>query len=155
MLEKLAWTPIAKVHQRKPICVRQDAPLGGVVDAMREHHRSAVVVVDAEGHLVGLFTERDALARLSHADASWPAWPVAEVMTRSPTTVGAQDSIRMALQRMRENDHRHLPVVDADFRPVMIVAMRDVLAYVAEWYPQEFVNLPPTPAQEAREQWGG
>lgn len=50
---------------------------------------------------------------------------VEQVMTRNPVTVSSTDSIRVALDRMRENSCRRLPVVDSGCL-VGIVSDRDL-----------------------------
>ncbi len=55
-----------------------------------------------------------------------PTTPVVEqVMTRDPATVAANDSIRVAIERMREHGCRRLPVVD-NAKLVGIVTDRDL-----------------------------
>jgi CBS-domain-containing membrane protein len=50
---------------------------------------------------------------------------------------------------------RHLPVVDGDGRVLGIVSIRDIMMHVAKLYPKEFLNLPPRPASEASDRYGG
>ncbi len=50
---------------------------------------------------------------------------VEQVMTKSPATVSSSDSIRVALDRMRERSCRRLPVVDSGVL-VGIVSDRDL-----------------------------
>ena len=56
-------------HARVPV----DAPMGEVVDVMRSHGRGCVLV-EEDGALVGIFTERDLVSRVDHGDPRWPRW---------------------------------------------------------------------------------
>src|SRR4029450_11598126 len=48
----------------EPIQLREEASVQDAIDRMVAEHRAAVVVVDAEGRLTGIFTERDVLIRV-------------------------------------------------------------------------------------------
>ncbi len=54
-----------------------------------------------------------------------PKSTVEEIMTRNPITVAPRDSIRLAIERMREHNCRRLPVVEAH-KLVGIVSDRDL-----------------------------
>jgi CBS domain-containing protein len=50
---------------------------------------------------------------------------------------------------------RHVPVVDAQGKPVGLVGVRDVLRYLADYFPQEVKNLPPHTQSESMPRHGG
>ncbi len=74
----------------------------------------AVMLVDEQGKLAGLFTDSD-LARLfeKRADQSFDA-PVSEVMTRMPLTIGPSARMAEAIEIMRNHKISELPVVEDD-----------------------------------------
>ena len=143
----LADTVVGALDARACPRVGADAALGEVVDAMHAHRRGAVLVED-DGALVGIFTERDLLGRVDHGDPGWPARRVREVMTRQPLVVRADDTLADALRRMLETRRRHLPIVDAAGRALGLLSIRDLLAHVAVRFPDELINLPPDPTHE-------
>ena len=53
---------------------------------------------------------------------------VAEIMTREPHTLGANDTLLDARKMMAEHHIRHVPVVTADGELIGLVSQRDVLA---------------------------
>ena len=53
---------------------------------------------------------------------------VADIMTREPYTLGADDTLATARQMMAEHHIRHIPVVNADGTVIGLVSQRDVLA---------------------------
>jgi CBS domain-containing protein len=134
--------------------VAPGATLGEVVTQLRERARGAVLVEDERG-IVGVFTERDLMTRVDHADPSWWTRPVREVMTSSPRTVHADQPIEDVVNLMLTGNYRHLPIVDDANTVIGIVSIRDVLAHIAGFFPADFVNLPPDPAREAKAPWGG
>jgi CBS domain-containing protein len=117
--------------------------------------RGATIVEDDQGRIAGIFTERDLMVRVEHGDSSWHRKPVGEVMTRDPVRIAPTDSLSTALRRMRETKCRHLPVTDDQGKTAGVVSIRDILAHIAEYFPEEFLNLPPDPEHEASSRWGG
>jgi CBS domain-containing protein len=154
-LKELGTNPIRWLRRRKPICVVVSTPLAQVVEEMNQERRGAVAVVDTAGKLVGIFSIRDLMRRVNHAHHAWHDLPVSEAMTTNPICVAEDDSLSTALRRMEEGGFRHLPRVDAQGRPTAILSVRDILVYVSEKFPKEFVNVPPGPEQQARQPWGG
>lgn len=82
----------------------------------------AVLIVKHE-RLVGIFTERDALFRVTACGLDTRSTLVAHVMTEDPHTVGPNMTYGYALVMMQENGFRHAPVVDGD-RLIGIVSSR-------------------------------
>ena len=87
----------------------------------------AVMLIDADGHLSGLFTDSD-LARLleRHQDGQWDR-PIAEVMTHSPLTIRDEALLTDAVEMLSAKKISELPVVDADGRPIGLVDITDVI----------------------------
>ena len=108
--------------------IRGLRPVDTALDAarmMRDHDISAVVVLDDEGILVGIVTERDFARRVVAEDGRSSALGLSEVMTANPATVAPESSPYDALEMMRKLHVRHLPVVDAG-RVVGMISMRDL-----------------------------
>lgn len=154
-LKQLANITVGEIEQRDPVKVSEHTTLLEVVGMLESALRGAVVVQDADGKLSGIFTERDLMLRVTHSNKDWHKTPVKEVMTRNPVCVAEYESIASALGRMNQGTFRHLPRIDAEGRPSGLLSVRDVLSYVAENFPAEFLNLPPDPDHEAKEPWGG
>jgi CBS domain-containing protein len=153
-LAEIAATPIGKIIRRLPVRVTPETTLGEVVAALREKGRGAVIV-EEQGRITGICSERDVMLRVDHADASWTARPVQDVMTRAPRTIREDERIEDALNIMLTGGHRHLPIVDAAGALVGIVSIRDILIHIVGFFPADFVNLPPDPEREASGLWGG
>jgi CBS domain-containing protein len=73
-----------------------------------DRHIGAVLVVD-EGRLKGIFSERDALARVMAEGRDPAGTTLSEVMTENPRTAIPQMSAVAALFMMRDGGFRHLP----------------------------------------------
>jgi arabinose-5-phosphate isomerase len=87
----------------------------------------AIMLVDAEGRLAGLFTDSD-LARLfeNRQDAALDG-PISRVMTRTPLVVSPEARVSAALEVLKARKISELPVVDADGRPVGMLDITDLI----------------------------
>ena len=92
---------------------------------MKQTKVGALLVVE-NGHLVGIFTERDALVRVLAEGLDPETTPLAAVMTLDPITVHPDQPFVSALHLMYENGFRHVPVVE-NGRPLRMVSARDAL----------------------------
>jgi CBS domain-containing protein len=81
--------------------------------------------------------------------------PVSEVMTPEPETLGPDDGIAYALQRLIVGGFRHIPIVDEDGRPLAVLSQRDFVAFILAQLPERILNLPPDPRLEAHSPDGG
>lgn len=82
------------------------------VRAMNEKGVGALLVMEA-GRLVGIFTERDVLARVVDPGRAPGLTSVGEVMTRDVMTVTPDLPVSEAMEIMTLHRRRHLPVVHA------------------------------------------
>jgi len=115
---------------RSPVTVPVDGKLGLALDQMVEHGVGALLVVDADGRLVGILTERDYVRKVVGVLADHAHHPLREFMTPDPETVAPEDRLGLALQKMDVGGYRHLPVVEEDGRPVGLVSVRDVIRHI-------------------------
>src|SRR5258705_3145628 len=100
---------------------------------MRER-RTGAVLVTRDAKPVGIFTERDVLRRV--VMTSLPAdTPIADLLTAEPETLGIDDSVGFALNRMIPGGFRHIPVTDASGRAVGVLSQREIVAFVVSLLP--------------------
>ncbi|MHC4416249.1 MAG: KpsF/GutQ family sugar-phosphate isomerase [Planctomycetota bacterium] len=116
-----------KVGKNLPV-VRDDVTVRGACEQTQTGRRpGAVVLVDVNGGLSGIFTDGD-LRRLMLDDPKGMDRPIAEVMTRRPERLVVDDLVRDAVRLMRENRHDEIPVVDHHGKPVGLVDVQDLIA---------------------------
>jgi CBS domain-containing protein len=147
-MQALASAKVGELPPRPHAQVDADAAMWKVVAEMKHTGRGAVLVED-DGALVGIFTERDLLNRIDHSDALWSHVAVRDVMTPHPMVVGPDDSLGEALRRLTQGHRRHLPIVDERGRVRGLISIRDILTYIAERFPEDMLNLPPHPDHES------
>ena len=113
------------IAQRKPITATEKTTVAAAAKLMKKHHVGAVMVVE-DAHLVGIFTERDAVFRVLAEGRNPATTLVCAVMTAKPRTVDADKAVGHALMMMYDGGFRHVPVVD-DGKPVGMISARDAL----------------------------
>jgi len=104
-----------------PITIRPTATLGEAQALMSGHRISGIPVVEADGKLVGILTNRDVRF------AGDPKQPVSELMTHEnlatvSTEVGKEEARRLLHARRIEK----LLVVDAQYRCVGLITVKDI-----------------------------
>jgi CBS domain-containing protein len=96
----------------------------------------ALVAMGAEGHAVGIISERDIVRALSAMGSAALAMPIAEIMTRKVMICSRRDKLIDLMHRMSEGKFRHFPVME-DRRLVGIVSIGDVVKSRLEEMEQE------------------
>lgn len=129
---------------KEAVCVAPTATVREAIDQMNRG-RVGCVLVEDKGTLVGVFTERDVLTRVVGRNLSIDVTPVADLMTRDPECLTLDDRIVYALNKMSVGGFRHIPLVDEEHRPTGVVAMRNIVDYIVDLFPEEVLNLPPSP----------
>ena len=99
------------ILDQKPLILRESATVQSACAAMRDARAGSVLVTDAAGRLTGIFTGRDAVARVLAEGRAADRTTLAEVMTRDPMTLKPEQSAIDALRLMWDGGFRHVPLV--------------------------------------------
>lgn len=129
-----------------PATVPSGTTLGDTLKTMRAAGGAAVLVC-RNGRAVGIFTERDVLNKL-FGGAVDESRPVDGFMTADPSSLPLDATLGDAVRLMTEKGYRNVPLVDREGRTAGMIAARDIVQYVAEHFPTEVANLPPSMDQE-------
>jgi IMP dehydrogenase len=106
----------------RPATIGPDATLADMDAVCARYRVSGLPVVDAEGVLVGIVTNRD-LRFVPSAD--WAATPVSSVMTKDTVTAGSGSSREAALDLLRRHKVERLPLVDDEGRLTGLITVKD------------------------------
>ncbi len=124
-------TPVTQVMRKgdQLRTARTDQPIREVlVRQSRPGRRTgAVLVVDDDGRLAGLFTDSDLARLLEQRRDEQLDRPIGEVMTRHPVTIGADALLEDAVQVLSERKLSELPVVDDHGRVLGLIDITDVI----------------------------
>lgn len=102
-----------------------DTTVAEAVHVMNRHNVGAVLVLDPDEHLLGIFTERDVLRRVIDGDLDHGRTVLSEVMTSNVATVSPGTTVGQALKLIDRLGARHLPVMEGD-RVVGMISLRDL-----------------------------
>ena len=120
---------VSSLRPRPPVFVGPEMPVGQVLKKMLEANVGALLIVDSQGQLEGVFTERDLLVRVAGIHALWHNMPIRQFMTPRPETVQLTDTLAFVLHKMDVGGYRHLPVVK-DGKPMGVISVRDMLRHL-------------------------
>jgi acetoin utilization protein AcuB len=123
---------------RHPLTIEPNAPLSAALTAMREREIRHLPVVEPDGRLVGIVTDRDlrqaTLARFHALREAERDLLVQDVMTCAVVTIDAEAPVARAARLMLERRIGSLPVVEAG-RLAGIITERDLLQALARESP--------------------
>jgi signal-transduction protein with cAMP-binding, CBS, and nucleotidyltransferase domain len=100
------------VRSSDPVMLPTNATVMMAARQMHSRGISAVLVVEDNAKLVGIFTERDAISRVLAQGRDPVTTTLAEVMTDNPDSVSPQHSNEDAVRMMHAAHCRHLPIVE-------------------------------------------
>ncbi len=147
--------PIKELSTLKPpVCVAQGTSLRVAIERMNESGVGCVLVED-QGRLCGIFTERDVLTKVVGKPFDLDSEQVQTFMTPDPEVLSPDDRVSFALNLMTVGGFRHVPLVDKEGRPAGVVSMRNVVDYMVEVFRTEVLNLPPSPRHLVHSREGG
>ena len=112
------------VRNQDPVALPPEATVKDACQRMRDRRIGAVLIIEADRRLVGIFTGRDAVHRVLAAGKNAARTTLAEVMTRDPNAMPPGNTAIEALRLMEDGRFRHLPIVD-DGKVVGIVSRFD------------------------------
>lgn len=102
------------VRDQHPLTLPPSASVMEAAARMRERRVGAVLVAENDAKLVGIFTGRDAVARVLAEGRDAASTTLAEVMTYNPETMSPSHTAIEALRLMQDARCRHLPIVHSE-----------------------------------------
>ncbi|MGH9581021.1 MAG: CBS domain-containing protein [Terriglobales bacterium] len=118
---------ILELCDESPATVGPDATAAQAIQTMLDLRVGAVAVVDDQGLVAGIFTERDVLRKLALSGKSPAQTPVRDLMTTPVEMATIETSAGEALEVMVDRHIRHLPITDAGGRLLGILSIRNLL----------------------------
>lgn len=121
------------------VTITPEQTIKTAVKQLVERNIGALLVVDDNGNLVGILSERDIIRWSSQTDDVLKM-SVAEVMTRNVVTGLPQDDLMSVANTMTERRFRHLPIMDGG-KLIGIISIGDVLKAQRDKYRGEIDTL--------------
>jgi len=109
--------------------VEPDTTAQSVAKLMRQHHVSAIAVVEADQHdrPIGIVTDRDLVRELMAEDLDPAVFTAGDVMVANPVFASPNMDAAQAVQLMKQLSQHQLLIADATNRLLGVVVMEDVL----------------------------
>jgi IMP dehydrogenase len=130
-MRQLVEAVLAEKASDELVTVEASATVSDAVAVMAQRRVGAVVIRNEDGLADGIFTERDVLVRVVHAERDPKVTPISMVMTRDVRFVTPGTTVEAALSLMHMNRHRHLLVIDGP-RLYGLVSMGDLVRHLIE-----------------------
>jgi len=115
----------SEIMTSDPACCKENQSLQDAARLMIDNDCGQIPVVDDEGGLVGVITDRDVCCR-AVAEGMSAETRVGDVMTRSVVSVTPDTSLEDCLASMEKNQVRRVPVIDDDGKCCGMVSQADV-----------------------------
>lgn len=114
------------IRDREPYSMSASATVMEAAEFMAKRRIGAVCVMDDEGRLVGVFSERDLLNRVVVPRRDPATLRLGEVTSELRAVIRCDETPHQALDLMDQIGSRHLPVVDGE-KWVGMLSMRDLM----------------------------
>jgi acetoin utilization protein AcuB len=99
-----------------PVTISPDAHLGQALELMGLRKVRHLVVVNEDGKVVGILSDRDLAMYYDPVQMTqerWAATMVKELMTRNPKSIGSGAGIESAARMLVDSGFSGLPVIDS------------------------------------------
>jgi acetoin utilization protein AcuB len=117
---------VDEVMTQTVMTLRVTDSFGDAVKLMATHHVRHSVIVDDEGRIKGVISDRDVLRALARTP-DWQTKAVSEIMTHEPFVVNPHTTVTDALAQLLEKHINCLPVVGEGEKICGILTSSDLL----------------------------
>lgn len=116
---------------RSNVTAGPDETVGSAVSKLIEFNIGSLPVCDDNGCPLGIITERDIIRKSYNRETEIPYMRVGDIMSKSLVIATMDDDVDYAINAMKQEKIRHLPLID-DNKVVGIISMRDLLGIQLE-----------------------
>ena len=132
--------PISSMNLKDVTTLDASVTVGEAVALLQKKNFGSAVIT-TNGKVSGIITERDIMSKVTLKGEELTKKSVTEIMTKDPLTLRKTDEIAYLLNNMHVGGYRHIPIVDANDKPISIASIRCVMDYVIEHFPASVMNM--------------
>jgi CBS domain-containing protein len=125
-MQTMKVADILSVKGADVVTIREDEPIAAAIALLARNRIGAVLVVDQDNTVKGIFSERDVVHALHQHRADLFDKRVADLMTREVVTCLPGDNIAAIMAMMTSGRFRHIPVLE-DGKLAGIISIGDVV----------------------------
>ncbi len=122
---------VLRIKGDRVVTIESDAKVSDAIARLVQNNIGTLPVVDGDGRLIGMFSERDVLRGIHNRGEGFCRVKVAEVMTPNPVTCEPGDDVNDVMGQMSERRIAKVPVL-SNFRLVGIISVGDVIEVMYE-----------------------
>jgi CBS domain-containing protein len=116
---------------RTLVTVGPDEFVSAAIQKLAEHNKGALPVCNDKNELLGIITERDIVRKCFMKGVDFINKKIMDIMTQQVAIATLDDDLDYAINTMKQERIRHIPIVD-DKKVVGIISMRDILGFQYE-----------------------
>ena len=113
-----------------PVTCRLSDTAQTAASLMAKANIGAMPVIDEDGHLVGMISERDIANNFARLGAKVTELTVADMLTKSVIFMGPNATLNDGFMTMRNHNFRHVPIIERG-EVIGMISIRDVLEQYA------------------------
>ena len=113
-------------RSRRNVVAGPDETVGSAVSKLIEYNIGSLPVCDNDGRPLGIITERDIIRKSHNRESEIATMRVGDIMSKNLVIATMDDDVDYAINAMKQEKIRHLPLVDGS-KVVGIISMRDLL----------------------------
>ena len=119
------------ISRRSTVKANPDQTIADTIKLLVEHDCGSLPVCNDKGELVGIITERDIVRKCFSGSVDCARYRVKDVMSTKVAVGRADDDLDYAINVMKMQKIRHLPVVEGN-KVIGMISMRDLLGFRLE-----------------------
>lgn len=123
---------VEEIMTAPAICCSESDTLEVAARLMWEHDCGAIPVVDSDGRLSGMLTDRDICMACYTRNKPPSEIGVAGTMTKPVAACHPEDALERLESQLAENQVRRAPVIDTAHRPIGVVSLNGIALHAAE-----------------------
>jgi len=122
---------VAELMTTDLVTISTDTSVEEAAETLMDQQIGSLIVVDEANHLQGILTGTDFIEIVAKSNPKAET-TVARYMSEDIVTVGAQDPLRDAADKMLDNSIQHLPVSDDTEGVIGILTSTDLTMYLSD-----------------------
>lgn len=109
-----------------------DTTIKKAVRILNKYRIGSLIVLNSDGDIEGILTERDVMIKLANTDDLVGNLPVRSIMTpKEKLIIGSgEDTLEHLMNIMMDNKIRHIPIVDKDGILQGLISIRDIIRFL-------------------------
>lgn len=105
-----------------------DSTVSEIADLMDLEDIGAVPILDESFFLLGIVSERDIVRKLVKNGRDSDLVTASDIMTKQIITVKKTSTLIEAMKLMKDNNIRHLPIIDEGKKLINFISHRDIMS---------------------------